>query len=584
MELWRLIALASGVTVAVGVFAVTLRPLADGRIGPEEALRFMAFAALPMLQYALPFAAGFAATMAYHRLAADNELVACHAGGISHRAMLVPALVSGLILSGLMLALTDAAIPRLLRGMDEVLSKDVIRLVIAPIKRGEAIQLGPRVQIFADDVASPAREPGATSEQYILSGVLALETDEQGQVVREGSARTAYLWIFRGEAGGARFGSRGTTVVIRLEDAAGNVRGPGYGEFQDTVEYVHHVPEFFTDDPKFHSWAELERMKSRPQMINWIDQRQGALEAMIGEQSLAEAISAALASKGEARFVDGAGRAVTLRAARLGGFVEKGYPIEAARAGAAAPIVISTALEPGGGDGRSRVQTAARAWLTIASGGSDGARAARGPSITIRMEQVSTRTITQGSAGQAVEEPGGELKEWSASGLTWSDRAGAQAATRDTGADAGDQDIDALIARARDEAHRTESPGNAAARQPPMTDAARARLLKSAGDLDLLVADLRREIVSKQQERLAGAAACLVMVLCGAVMAMRLRDSLPLTTYLWSFLPGLAALLTISGGQRLTHQYGMPGLALLWGGVAGLGLYTLLEYRQLARR
>ncbi|HED52782.1 MAG TPA: LptF/LptG family permease, partial [Phycisphaerales bacterium] len=76
VELWRLLLLSTGMLVAVISFAVTIGPLADGQLSPIDALRFMLFASVPMLAYALPFGAGFAATLVYHRMGHDNELTA----------------------------------------------------------------------------------------------------------------------------------------------------------------------------------------------------------------------------------------------------------------------------------------------------------------------------------------------------------------------------------------------------------------------------------------------------------------------------------------------------------------------------
>ncbi|MFN7022309.1 MAG: hypothetical protein ACK4WH_13405, partial [Phycisphaerales bacterium] len=97
------------------------------------------------------------------------------------------------------------------------------------------------------------------------------------------------------------------------------------------------------------------------------------------------------------------------------------------------------------------------------------------------------------------------------------------------------------------------------------------------------VDDLMREVLSKQQERLAMSAACLVMVLIGATMALRLRDSLPLAVYMWAFFPALATVICISAGQRMTHGSGLVGLPLLWAGVAALGVYGVFEFVKLVR-
>ena len=71
---------------------------------------------------------------------------------------------------------------------------------------------------------------------------------------------------------------------------------------------------------------------------------------------------------------------------------------------------------------------------------------------------------------------------------------------------------------------------------------------------------------------------CLVMVVAGALTAMKLATSLPLTVYLWSFFPALLAVITISAGQQTTHQAGAGGLVILWGGVALLVAYVVRAF------
>jgi hypothetical protein len=79
------------------------------------------------------------------------------------------------------------------------------------------------------------------------------------------------------------------------------------------------------------------------------------------------------------------------------------------------------------------------------------------------------------------------------------------------------------------------------------------------------------------------ALSCAVMILTGAVTALLFSRKLPLTVYLWTFLPALATIVTISGGQQLVHQIGPAGLTLMWSGVAALGLYTFIVFLKLAR-
>jgi lipopolysaccharide export LptBFGC system permease protein LptF len=100
----------------------------------------------------------------------------------------------------------------------------------------------------------------------------------------------------------------------------------------------------------------------------------------------------------------------------------------------------------------------------------------------------------------------------------------------------------------------------------------------AAAYLDECVENLKRNVISKQHERVADSAACLVMIVCGAVTALRLGSSMPLTVYLWSFFPALLTVITISSGQQTTRHLGLQGLAVLWGGVALLAAYAAGAY------
>ena len=92
-----------------------------------------------------------------------------------------------------------------------------------------------------------------------------------------------------------------------------------------------------------------------------------------------------------------------------------------------------------------------------------------------------------------------------------------------------------------------------------------------------------REIRANHHERFALATACFLMTLTGAIIALRLREGMPLQVYLWSFFPALAAVITISGGENAVAENMVTGMMVLWGGVAALGVYTVFEYLRLRR-
>jgi lipopolysaccharide export LptBFGC system permease protein LptF len=151
IDFFRLLLLATAVLVTVVAFAATVQPLADGKLTTDQAIRFMVYAIPPMLAYALPFAAGFAATLTYHRFAAENEITAAHAGGVSHFKLLVPAILSGLLLGGVLWGLNDRVIPRFLTRMEEMITRDFARIMVASLKQGKSATIGD-TEIHADQV------------------------------------------------------------------------------------------------------------------------------------------------------------------------------------------------------------------------------------------------------------------------------------------------------------------------------------------------------------------------------------------------------------------------------------------------
>src|ERR1043165_3707501 len=136
-EMWRLMLLTAAILTVVTAFAATVRFTASGRLGPVDTLKFMTLAMVPMLQYVLPFAAGFGATLAYHRATQENELTAAKAGGVSHRALLIPALLTGLVVGAGLSGLNGGGIPKFLRSMEKLIAKDAARLLMRQVDRSE---------------------------------------------------------------------------------------------------------------------------------------------------------------------------------------------------------------------------------------------------------------------------------------------------------------------------------------------------------------------------------------------------------------------------------------------------------------
>jgi hypothetical protein len=181
-----------------------------------------------------------------------------------------------------------------------------------------------------------------------------------------------------------------------------------------------------------------------------------------------------------------------------------------------------------------------------------------GPALQFKFETPEGRMVAIGAGGEEDEQ--GSRKDWTLSGLS------PKAETLES---LQRLSVPELLAAAESTAKETRGDPT------PVKNAAE--------DLRRKERDLQNEVTSKQHERWAQAVCCLLMIVTGAVVALRLSLSQPLAVYLWSFLPALLCYITIAGGQQTTHGSGESGLILLWAGVVGLAAYTLLSFRSVAR-
>ena len=176
-EFLRVFLLSGGVLVTVIAFGAAIKPLAaDELFGPAQTAKYIAFATVPMLQFALPFAAGFAATLVFHRLTNDNEIQAAAASGISYPRVLVPMFALGLVLVAIMVLLTQSIIPQFYAKMEQNISADIIRMFRASIEKGVPYKTGD-MQIYADRIYELADPETGAQTRLILIGVAAAELD-----------------------------------------------------------------------------------------------------------------------------------------------------------------------------------------------------------------------------------------------------------------------------------------------------------------------------------------------------------------------------------------------------------------------
>ena len=553
VEQWRLVLLSSAVLVVVIAFAVTIKPLADGKLTAAQAVTFMLYAVPPMLAYAVPFAAGFGTTLAFHRLANDRELLACHASGLSHRTVFLPAVLSGLALAVGLGVLNDQIIPRFLTGMEKMITNDIADVMLRSIGEGDSAKFD-TMEIYADGLTPTPLEPGSPyDQQWLLSHVAAVEPGPDGAILTEVFARRAWVILMPASSlpstSGVRYQDDDRVAILHFEDAAGFVDGSRVRSSTFTTEpYV--LPSAFRDDPKFHTNAQLTQLWHEPERLGPVRARVRELARQLASVQVRDALRRRIDTEGSVRLDRAAGRSVRFEASGLLYDRDKGlWQLVPSRT--TDRIEVEETLSNGG----VLLSSAAQGWLRPEWGKSEAAGIDGGP-VGLSFELILEDVTIANASGDARLEASTEVPEVRYDRLTLeNDPYDSLAALKPT----------ELIREAQPEAEATPRVGHA-------IDELRDR-----------IASLRREIISKRNERLAMAASCFVMVLTGAVTAVRLRDSLPLVVYLWSFVPALLTLVLISAGQGVTFKHGYAGLPVLWSGVIGLLIYTVATYRAVAR-
>lgn len=551
IEFWRLLILSICVLVTVVAFAATVKPLADGKLTADQAIRFMLYAIPPMLSYTLPFAGGFAATLTYHRFTAENEITAAHAGGVSHKRLLFPALASGMILAAGLWGLNDRVIPHFLVRMEEMITRDFARLMVNSLRQGESATIA-GTEIHADQVDQVAPEDGSpVRQQFLLTGVAMVETNSRGDVVIDGTARHAWIQILPVWALNAtdrtRIGDDAeSAVVLKFIDVT--IYRNGAPQSADPlVPPAIAIPNMFQDDPKFLTGTQLRELLKDPDRMSFVDRKRVALARMMAAGESYSGFGSTLTGGRPVAFTAPDGSSVRVLGSTVG-TAGSAWRVEPLRESGRVEVEVARS------DGRTTDRlTATQATLTLQlSGGDDplASSAVSGTASRYELTLTGVRVLADRTGEGATDLAATSYRDLSPL----------------------DDPMPGYLAMPSAELL-------AVARSAPPGTAIRVE----ADGLAEEIAHLEREILSKSQERWALSVSCLVMVLLGAVMAMRLKDATPLVVYLWSFFPALVSVIVTESGQQATHTHGVWGLPLLWAGVVGLGYLLVFTFRRMAR-
>ncbi len=531
-ELTKVLLLTTTIIVVVVAFGAVIKPLTGNLLGPGGILKYIVLAMVPMLQYALPFSAGFAATIVTHRFASDNEIQAMSVSGMSYKLILLPHAILGLLLTVLMFFLVQTAIPRFWGLMSDVITNDAAQVFVSTIRSGESFRAG-NFLIYADRIALDESDGGAM-QRIRLEGVAAIEVDGSGRLQTEFVARS----------GSADLYADGSDLIVKVAFRDATVLRPG----DATVAYLPLaepmptlIDRHWERSPKYLPWSELIALTIDPSKGAVVTESWQRLRRAIGPALLIDQVGQQIRATGEAELVsEEANRSYVVRDAMLGGTGLVPRP----------PAKRFTVEEREGGTPIR--EASASAGVLTGTAGSQGSTAPDRLDFSL------------------VDPKARDLRNSDTRIVRWPSRVVGLTVPR---ADSSMSDA-TLVADAKRIGEQTAPPLNAFAR----------RANDSLTAVTRAMSDTWYEAMSHVWMRFAQPVSVALVLLLGAVLAIWRRHSLPLTIYLLAFLPAIANVLLIASGQSMIRGYQLGvGASVMWAGNLILLILALGVGRRMAR-
>ena len=167
-ELFKVFILAVVALTLMLSIGMILRPVQEYGVGPKQVLHLIGYFLPITLTFVLPLAALFASSLVYGRFAADNELTACKASGISLKTLIYPGLFLAIIVAIANLVLSFHVMPVFVKRAVKSTQADAKQILFRNIQRKGYFEMPPdkKFLIYADI---------ADSKTDTLSGVIIIE-------------------------------------------------------------------------------------------------------------------------------------------------------------------------------------------------------------------------------------------------------------------------------------------------------------------------------------------------------------------------------------------------------------------------
>jgi lipopolysaccharide export LptBFGC system permease protein LptF len=553
-ELLRIFLLTAAALTTLLAFGGTFKPLTKHGLDITQLMLVLLNLMPAMLAYAIPLAALFAAVLVYWRMATDNELTACRAGGISFATLTVPALVLGMAVASADLVFVNYVVPVFLQRTESLVRRDLASLLYQKIGRQEPFEYSDGDQdmiVYADSASlqeTPAAQlpPGIDQRTTVhLNGVAAALVGTDGQPRQIVVARAADVVFDQ------KYHRDEVYIDVRLDTGAaydgqtmGRVSGSGSVRSLSPDGKPVLVKSLLKEKPKFLNFIQLQEMDENP--VAWDPKIAGQLAAIRQtwkEQQLAARLAAQWKPNQPLSFKLGDDGLAAVTAPRAELSPEKALIFH--------------------GQGTQRVRTDVYRGQQLAY-----YFLADRAELQLRDEQVvgqPLRTVGQLSlTGNIIRV--GVLREVPATHV-------------------GEEYVLAALEIPPSMVEAIGRFPEEELRAHPQ-DFSRA-LQQQLYELRRSIADLAQQIGSELNSRASFALACLTLVLLGAALGILMRGKNPLLVFVVGFVPAIVLVLLITAGRRMVENaepgHTLPGLATIWAGNVLLLLLVTGVYAKLLR-
>ena len=521
VDVLRQFATTAVILVIVIAFGAAIKPLSnDSLLTGWDTMKYLFLAIIPMLQFALPFAGAFAATISLHRMAQDNEFIAMSVSGQSYVRLLAPLAMFGFVLTLVVAVLSQSTIPIFLGKMAQAMTADLPRLLTNSIKQHTPFVQGDLV-IWAEDIYLDTTNG---DERMALDHVAVAKIDSTGRAKMYFTAAAAVIDVQRVDNQTSLYvGTRDTTQWTRGADGAGSLRGAPEGRLTHAID----LPSLTNQRLSTLTRSQLLHMREHPTEYHVVRRAVTNLNKAIDRNELLDELQQKLHSDGSLTFLSATGGRKFIVSS--GGL--EGSSFE--------PPISVTSIR---GTGERSILNPQNATLILGyseSGAID--------SVTLQMKDVivGAGEIGANQRGELVV-PSLQVKNVSFKPILT------------------DQTIQQLLLLA--EKYSTLSVTNAA-----------VELRRNVNSLD-------GHVLGRIWQRWAVSLLPLLAILLGSLLAIRNPNQMPLGVYARVFVPTIIALLLIfSGGQMVRGANGMAGFSVMWIGNVALACLIIFHWLRLRR-